>query len=147
MSKESYSAEIPVSTRPESVYRAITMELDQWWTESSDRAKHAGDPLTVRFEGDTSWRMTVIEALPNRSLVWKVIEANHDLEDLTRKDEWKGTTIRWKIMESTAGSTVSLVHEGLVPALECYETCEAGWDYFLGSLKNYLETGTGSPYR
>ena len=91
--------------------------------------------------------MTVSEAFPNRSLVWKVAEANHDLEGITKKDEWKGTTIKWKIAENEIGSKVTLIHQGLVPALECYEICEAGWGYFLGSLKNYLETGRGYPYK
>lgn len=39
------------------------------------------------------------------------------------------------------------IHEGFKPALECNKICEAGWGYFLGSLKNYVETGNGSPYR
>jgi len=91
--------------------------------------------------------MTVSEAFPNRSLAWKVTEANHDLEDIAKKDEWQGSTIKWEILENETGSKITLTHEGLIPALECYEICEAGWGYFLGSLKDYLETGKGNPYR
>jgi len=147
MSGRSYSTEILVSVKPESVYNAITKDIDKWWTELSNQALQVGDQLIVRFEKTTSWVMTVSEAFPNRSLVWKVAEANHDLEGITKKDEWKGTTIKWEIVENETGSKVTLTHEGLVPALECYEICEAGWGYFLGSLKNYLETGRGYPYK
>ena len=147
MSGKSYSTEILISANPDSVYKAITRDIDKWWTELSNQALQVGDQLVVRFENTTSWVMTVSEAIPIRSLVWKVVEANHDLEDLTKKDEWKGTTIKWEIEENETGTTVTLTHQGLIPLLECYKICQAGWGYFLGSLKNYLETGNGYPYR
>ena len=143
----SYSIEIIVSIKPDLVYKAITEDIDKWWTELSNQAVQVGDQLAVRFEKSTSWVMTVSEALPNRSLVWKVAEANHDIEGITKKDEWKGTTIKWIIAENEMGSKVTLIHQGLIPALECYEICHAGWVYFLASLKNYLETGKGHPYK
>jgi hypothetical protein len=102
MSGRSYSTEILVSVKPESVYNAITKDIDKWWTELSNQALQVGDQLIVRFEKTTSWVMTVSEAFPNRSLVWKVAEANHDLEGITKKDEWKGTTIKWEIVENEA---------------------------------------------
>jgi len=147
MSEQSYSTEILISAKPESVFKAITKDIDKWWTELSNQALQVGDQLVVRFEKTTSWVMTVSEAFPNRSLVWKVAEANHDLGGITKKDEWKGTTIKWKIVRNETGSKVTLTHQGLVPALECYEICQAGWGYFLGSLKHYLETGKGYPYK
>ena len=146
MSRQSYSTQMLISAKPDSVYNAITKDIDKWWTELSNQALYEGDRLVVRFEKTTSWVMTVSEAFPDRSLVWKVVEANHDLEDLTQKDEWKETTIRWKIEKSETGTKVTLTHQGLIPALECYKICQAGWDYFLGSLKKYLETGKGYPY-
>jgi len=91
--------------------------------------------------------MTVAESLPNRSLTWQVAEANHDLEGITKKDEWKGTAIKWEIVENKTGSKVTLTHDGLVPSLECYVVCEAGWRHFLKSLKDYLETGRGNSYK
>ena len=147
MSGRSYSTEILVSVKPELVYKAITGGIDKWWTELSNQALEVGDQLVVQFEKNTTWAMTVSEAIPNRSLIWKVDEANHDLENLSKKDEWKGTTIKWEIGESETGSEVTLTHQGLAPKLECYDICQAGWNYFLGSLKDYLETGKAYPYK
>lgn len=147
MSGRSYSTDILTSARPESVYDAITKHIDEWWTELSNQALQVGDQLIVRFERTTSWVMTVSEALPSQSLVWKVAEANHDLEGLTTGDEWTGTTIMWTIAGNNAGSKVTLTHDGLVPELQCYEICESGWGHFLTSLKSYLDTGKGHPYR
>jgi len=147
MPGQSYSTEILISAKPELVYKAITENIDKWWTELSSPAVQVGNRLVVRFEMNTSWVMTVSEANPNRSLNWKVVEANHDLENLSKKDEWKGTTIKWEIVENKNGSKVTLTHQGLVPKLECFEICQTGWNYFLGSLKDYLETGKGYPYK
>ena len=147
MSRQNYSSELFISVKPDLVYRAITEGIDKWWTEFSSQALNVGDPLVVRFEKNTSWVMTVSEATPDRSLLWKVVEANHDLEELSKKDEWKGTAIKWEIVAYKNGSRVTLTHQGLVPTLECFEICRAGWSYFLGSLKDYLETGKGSPYK
>ncbi len=147
MSEESYSKHFFVSAKPELVYQAITKEIDQWWTELSNEALHVGNKLTVQFEKTTTWGMTVSETLTNQFLVWQVTEANHDFENISTKDEWKGTTIRWKIEENETGSKIFFTHEGLVPTLECYEICEGGWGYFLESLKNYLETGKGNPHK
>ena len=30
-------------------------------------------------------------------------------------------------------------HQGLTPDLECYDMCDAGWTYYLGSLVSYVE--------
>jgi uncharacterized protein YndB with AHSA1/START domain len=147
MSGQSHSMAILISAEPESVYTAITRDIAKWWTELSNQAVQVGEQLTVRFEQTTSWVMTVNEAQPDRSLVWMVSNANHGLDELVEKDEWKGTTIKWEIAGHDTGSKVTLTHRGLVPALECYEICQAGWDYFLGNLKNYLETGRGYPFR
>jgi len=147
MSEQSYSKDFLVSAKPKLVYKALTKEIDKWWTELSNKALQVGDKLTVQFEKTTTWVMTVSEAVMNQSLVWQVTEANHDLENISTKDEWKGTTIKWQIEENETGSKVSFTHEGLVPALECYDICEGGWVYFLESLKNYLDTGKGNPHK
>jgi len=147
MSEQSYSKEFWVAAIPEFVYRAITGEIHKWWTELSNKALQVGDKLTVQFEDKTSWSMVVTEAVENQSLVWQVIEANHDLQNISTKNEWKGTTIKWNIKENKSGSKILFTHEGLVPALECYNICEGGWEFFLESLKNYLNSGKGTPYR
>ena len=36
-------------------------------------------------------------------------------------------------------------HEGFVKKDEVYEQARGNWNYFLTSLKSYLETGKGTP--
>ena len=43
-------------------------------------------------------------------------------------------------------STVTMLHEGLTPELECFEACEQGWNQYIGqSLKQYVTVGAGMP--
>ena len=42
-------------------------------------------------------------------------------------------------------STLIFTHEGLTPQVVCYDLCNAGWNYYLGSLQRYLEEGTWTP--
>ncbi len=144
--KQNYTTEFEIAASPAKVFSAITQHIDKWWTQRANKATQVGDTLQVRFEEGTMWRMRVEEAVPDQLMVWYVTDADHKLENLARYDEWQGTIIRWKITKVDAGSALTFTHEGLVPALECYDICQRGWDYFLGSLKRYLETGTGSPY-
>jgi hypothetical protein len=39
----------------------------------------------------------------------------------------------------------SFTHDGFVKKDEAYEQTRGNWDYFLDSLKSYLETGKGTP--
>lgn len=46
-----------------------------------------------------------------------------------------------------SGSTrLDFRHLGLVPELDCYEQCHAGWDHFLASLAAHVAGRGGSPY-
>ncbi len=146
MSEQSYSNELLVSARPELVFNAITKEIDKWWTTSSNKASKVGDELTVRFGERTYKVMKVTKAIHSESISWEVTEANIDHEGFSKTDEWVGTTINWKIEQSPNGSRVLFLHEGLVPTFECYKACQGGWNYFLESLKDFLDTGKGNPY-
>jgi hypothetical protein len=45
------------------------------------------------------------------------------------------------------GCDLQFRHEGPRPGLECYDQCRAGWDQYLPSLRDYLESGVGNPFR
>jgi hypothetical protein len=147
MSEQSYSKNFIVSVNAEAVHKAITKQIDKWWTVSTNEAFNISDILTVRFGKTYFISMEIVNIIPNKLLVWKVVDANMFIEGgSTNNDEWVGTEIQWKIKETKNGCEVTLYHEGLVPSFECYNTCYNGWEYYLESLKDFLETGKGDPY-
>ena len=46
----------------------------------------------------------------------------------------------------TAECDLLFQHASLSPQLECYDMCRAGWDQYLPSLRDYIDTGTGNTY-
>jgi len=90
----------------------------------------------------TSFRIT--ELVPDRSVAWLVTGSR--IEFTEDKEEWTGTTVRFDIVTTGAGTEVRFTHEGLVPQVECYDVCRVAWsEYVNGSLRALIETGTGRP--
>ena len=148
MSTNSYTREIIVSNTPHAAYQALTTGFDKWWTTSCIPISEMGDKITFRF-GPTYWVMRASNLDPPNCVELECIEAHHVHEGLPSSilNEWEGTKLRWDILEQGTKTKIVLTHEGLVPSLNCYETCEQGWDYFfVHSLKQYLDTGKGSPF-
>ena len=146
MSKTDYTKELEVNTKPHLVFKAITCQIDKWWTIHSNKAASLNDNLTVKFGETTIKEMKITEVKENESLVWEVTKAHIDIKELSKKDEWVGTKIKWTISPTESGSKISFIHQGLTPLFECYDACEGGWNYFLDSLKSFLNTGKGTPH-
>ena len=143
-----YTREIIVSNTPSAAYQALTTTFDKWWTTSCNPISETGDKITFRF-GSTYWVMRANTLVPDNSVELECIEAHHVHEGLSSSilDEWQGTKLKWKIQKLGEKTKIVLVHEGLVPSLNCYEVCEQGWDYFfVNSLNQYLDTGKGLPF-
>lgn len=141
-----YTSTFEVSAPPEQVFRAITEQIDLWWTTKSNQAKTVNDRLRVEFIGDTFKEIEITDAIPANLLTWNVLGAHLGHEELEKKDEWVNTEIRWEINPTNNGSSITLQHRGLTPELECWDVCNHGWNHFLGSLKALLDTGKGTPY-
>ena len=143
-----YTREIIVSSTPDEAYRALTSGFDKWWTTDCNAISNVGDDITFRF-GPTFWVMRVNNLVPDSTVELECIEAHHVHEGLPSSiiNEWEGTKLKWKILAQGDKTKITLVHEGLAPSLDCYDICQQGWDYFfVSSLKEYLDTGEGSPY-
>ncbi|WP_170416109.1 SRPBCC family protein [Ruegeria atlantica] len=143
-----YSRTVDIEASAEEVYQAITTGIRQWWTTGSEDASKIDTVFTTRF-GKTYNHIKVSQLIENQRVEWDIEEHCHDNEALTRDDEWKGTKILWSLSPKGEATTrLEFTHEGLVESMECWEICEAGWDFFLfESLKPYLEGGKGQPFQ
>jgi hypothetical protein len=62
--------------------------------------------------------------------------------------EWAGTMVTFALDPAADGATtLRFTHAGLTPSLECFADCQAGWDHFLPSLRDHVESGAGRPIR
>jgi hypothetical protein len=144
---ESYKRQIEVKADPKFVFRALTKEIGSWWTPSDKEISAVNDVVTFRF-APTYWTMRVEQYVQDQLLILECIEANHEDKKLPAsiREEWLGTKLNWQLEKARDKTKITFIHDGLVPQLECFEICEAGWDYFfVNSLKSYIETGKGHP--
>lgn len=145
---ENYKTELEIKATAEKVYAALTQEIPLWWTEMFEgAADREQSTFTVRF-GDSVYKtMAVTKLQPNVTVVWNVKDSLIQIPELKNQTEWIGTTIIWEIRPAGENCILQLTHVGLQPAVECYEICAAGWQQFTTSLKSFLETGKGTPFK
>ena len=84
----------------------------------------------------------VTESVPYKKLVWLVTDCY--LDWLNDKTEWKDTKIVWNISKENKSTKIEMTHVGLVPGIECYNDCEAGWNQYVGeSLPKLISAAKG----
>jgi uncharacterized protein YndB with AHSA1/START domain len=144
-----YNRELEIDTSPEKLYNAIATQegLEHWWTEQTEVYPRVGGIATFYFGKEKYVVMKITKLLPNKEIVWKCVEQKFPLQGTDITDEWVGTTIKISIAENKEGATMlTFAHNGLTPDLSSYNACTQEWDYYLNSLKEYLETGKGKPF-
>jgi len=144
-----YRKQLLISAPPAAVYRAIATRegLRAWWNEACEADSAIGGQATFRF-GHNRKVMRITNLTPGREVRWHCVEANIEAPGVTRKDEWVGTDMVFKLTPQGPSNTMlDFEHIGLTPALQCYPICNGGWNYFLGSLQNLAETGKGTPFK
>ncbi|WP_126654191.1 SRPBCC family protein [Chryseobacterium aureum] len=145
---DNYNTTLELKATAENIYEALVYQIPRWWTELfTGSSAQTGDLFTVRFGDEIHKTMRIKEAIPHSRLIWYVEDSLIALPELKNQTEWIGTRIVWEMKQKENSSLLQLTHLGLNPAVECYAICSGGWDQFIGSLKLFLETGNGTPYR
>ncbi len=134
--------ELTIRAVPEKVFAAIARQdgITQWWANSATAEPEVGSLTEIRFDNGEVMKMEIIDLEVAKKVHWKVRLAPHN---------WERSTITWDLTPVSQGTNLLFGHHNLVVGNTGYgieQTC-AGWEYFLGSLKSYLETGKGTPYR
>ncbi|MDB4957176.1 MAG: hypothetical protein JWO36_4745 [Myxococcales bacterium] len=141
---ESYASSQIVQAPRSKVFDAITSRsgLQGWWTPLVDGAGELGTEWVFGFEGvDEQIVMRIDETQTAERVRWTCVR-HSGLPD------WNGTEIVFDLVEHGPDACdLRLRHLGLTPALECFDSCQLGWDHFLASISAFVESGTGMPYR
>jgi uncharacterized protein YndB with AHSA1/START domain len=139
-----YARRFRFSAPRERVFDAIaTVEgVQSWWTPHTSGSSERGGELELVFEGVDDQVMRVERSVRPSLVEWTCLAH-------TGHPEWEETRVRFALAEWAPGECeLDFRHVGLVPELRCYDACERGWDFFLGtSLAGLVERGEGSPYR
>ncbi len=119
--------------------------VSEWWaTNFEGSSQKLNDIFTVRFGSGDMYKVKVSEFIPDKKIVWQVIDSNQTW--VANATEWTGTKIAWEVSTQKDGMRIDMTHIGLVPGIDCYNRCKQGWDYLLHkSLFRYLTENIGLP--
>jgi len=133
--------EVRIQSTASEVYEALTHQAGYrgWWNAVGEVAESVGGEAKLRFVKDgnpVNMGFRIDEMKANECVRWTCV--SHDMPS------WVGTSLTWRIEEAGGAVVVSLEHSGWKDAAP--EMVAQGWKHFLGSLKAYVETGTGQPW-
>jgi hypothetical protein len=143
MKNTDYNTTILVNGTLEEAFQAINA-VKKWWTENVDgNSQKVGDEFTVTF--GTTWKtFKIVEMVPSNKIVWEVMDCNLPWND--NKTEWTGTKIIFGIKAKDRQAEINFIHQGLVPAFNCYDACSNAWgEYLYESLAELINRGKGKP--
>lgn len=131
-----------IATAPERVFQALTQSdgIGHWWTNDLNIKPEVGSLAEFRFGewGEFRLRFEIAE-LDCEQIRWLARPGG--------PSHWAGTSVTWRLIPLQNGTKVSFTHEGFAQQVdEAYlGPVRGNWNYFLDSLKSYLETGKGTP--
>ena len=125
------------------VFNAVS-NIAKWWTENvKGNAQKLNDEFTVQFEDIHFSKQQLVEVVPNKKVVWLVVDAK--LNFVANKKEWNGTRITFDIAKKGDKTQVRFTHAGLAPEHECYEDCSSAWDSLVKvNLRKLIVSGQRS---
>lgn len=139
-----YTTRIIVDKTPAEAFDAIVDPRSWWGKDIEGSAAVLGEDWSYRYKDIHFSRHRTVELVPGQKVVWHVFEAN--LNFVADRSEWKDTDLIFDIAERDGKTEVRFTHRGLVPAVECYDTCSSVWTGLIGgSLHNLIQTGEGNP--
>ncbi|HTQ27341.1 MAG TPA: SRPBCC domain-containing protein [Puia sp.] len=143
MQNQDYYVSMRVAAPPEKAFAAITRVREWWASDMEGSSAQLNDSFTVHF-GETFGSFKVVDFLPVQKIVWLTTDGHLHFQKNQR--EWVGTRLLFEVTPEGDGSRVEMTHLGLVPGKECFEECNAGWNYFIKeSLFGLITNDQGLP--
>jgi hypothetical protein len=143
MKNENYQISITVNADEQKAFENIC-NVTAWWAGKVIGTTHnLNDEFTIDW-GETfvKFKITTFRAYTN--IAWTVTDCF--LPWLENKKEWNDTIVEWTITQKNEQVKIAMTHIGLTPAIECYNNCEQGWNFYAGkSLLKFINEGKGLP--
>ncbi len=142
MNTTDLSFTVTVDQDPDQVFAAIN-DVRSWWAGDIDGPTDVlGATFTYSVADMHQSTQLVTELVPGELVTWRVVDGH--IRFVEDESEWTGTVVRFEITPRPGGSEVRFTHHGLVPDIECFESCSSAWRYYVGTcLRDRLTTAAG----
>ncbi|MCH7963746.1 MAG: SRPBCC domain-containing protein [Bacteroidetes bacterium] len=123
----------------EKVYTALskTEGLCGWWTVEAKADERVGGTAEFIFGERYYNKMKITNLLNSKKVEWKCLEGDK---------EWIGTTFLFDLEEKDESTILRFSHNNWKEETDFFASCNYNWGYYLKSLKQYCETGEGTPF-
>ena len=132
---------LKIRVPPPRVYEALTSPagIRAWWTRDADLDAQVGGVGEFRFSSQAAvvTQVRIAELVPPARVAWEVTASF--------RPEWIGTRLTFDLRPEGSDTTLAFAHRGFAAADDIYAMTTTGWAYYLVSLQQYLERGTGAP--
>ena len=144
MASKSYTSTIVVNKTAHDAFNAIQNFRGWWSQEIEGNTNKPGETFFYHYKDVHLCKIKLIEMQEDKRLVYQVID--NEFNFTKDKSEWINTKLIFELQPEGNNTKIVFTHEGLVPEYECYAVCNDAWtSYIQGSLKDYIEKGTGKP--
>lgn len=143
MKNGNYTKTYLVDKSPNEVFNAIT-NVREWWSglyseEIEGNSNKLNDEFTFRAGGGAHYsKQKLVEIIPDKKVVWLITDS--ELTFIKDKSEWTGTKLSFEISKHGHQTEVRFTHLGLVPEIECYDSCSSAWNQYLEQFVSSLIT-------
>jgi len=140
MKKHDFTTTIVVDQTPNQVFNAINNPRAWWSGEFTGNTEKLNDEFTYRYKDFHISKQRIIEMIPDKRVVWLVTESQ--LNFVEDKSEWNGTKISFEISPQGDKTQLRFTHLGLVPEVECFDSCSNAWSELIQQgLFSLITTG------
>jgi hypothetical protein len=142
MKTSDFTISILVDKTQKEVFDAVNNPQNWWPGEIVGRSEKINDEFTYRYKEFHFSKQRIIEMIPDKKVIWLVTESQINYtEDI---NEWTGTKIIFEISEEGNKTRLNFTHQGLVPEIECFDSCSNSWSQIIQqSLYSLITTGQG----
>ena len=135
-----FTTTLLVDQSPKAVFNAINQPQNWWSGEIEGNSAKLNDEFTYRYKDFHMSRQRIVELIPDQKIVWLVTDSQINYtEDI---NEWTGTKISFEITEKGDKTELRFAHIGLVPEIECFESCSGAWTQLINvGLFSLITTG------
>ena len=129
-----------INASTKKVYKALTTKngVAGWWTPDTVIGEKISDQNEFNFGSKYRNVMTIRKLIPNEKVEWQCE---------TGDKEWVGTELIFEIEEREDSSVLRFTHRDWKEETDFFASCNYQWGYYLRSLKQYCETGKGTPFQ
>src|SRR5580692_4662631 len=116
--KKDFHLSISTNISAKEAFKKIAKVGDWWLTSFKGKALKVNDVFSVIAGDHGNVHFRIIEALPNKKIVWLVADSH--LGHYKDKEEWKNTKMVFELTETIGKTKIDFTHVGLTRDLECY---------------------------